>query len=49
MSALTFNDRLLKMSDGLGYFALSLTKNREDADDLLAEKNHVWFNTGEKG
>jgi RNA polymerase sigma factor (sigma-70 family) len=37
MSALTFNDRLLKMSDVLEYFALSLTKNREDAQDLLQE------------
>ena len=37
MSALTFNDRLLKLSDVLGYFALSLTKNREDAQDLLQE------------
>ena len=37
MSALTFNDKLLKMSDVLEYFALSLTKNREDAQDLLQE------------
>jgi len=37
MSALTFNDRLLKMSDVLEYFALSLTKNKEDAEDLLQE------------
>ena len=37
MSALTFNDKLIKMSEVLGYFALSLTKNKEDADDLLQE------------
>lgn len=37
MSALTFNDRLLKLSDVLEYFALSLTRNREDAQDLLQE------------
>jgi RNA polymerase sigma-70 factor (ECF subfamily) len=37
MSALTFNDRLLKMSDVLEYFALSLTRNKEDAEDLLQE------------
>lgn len=37
MSALTFNDKLLKMSEVLGYFALSLTKNKEDAEDLLQE------------
>lgn len=37
MSVLTFNDRLLKLSDVLEYFALSLTKNREDAQDLLQE------------
>jgi DNA-directed RNA polymerase specialized sigma24 family protein len=37
MSALTFNDRLLKLSDVLEYFALSLTKDREQAQDLLQE------------
>lgn len=37
MSALTFNDKLMKMSEVLEYFALSLTKNREDAQDLLQE------------
>ncbi len=37
MSILTFNDRLIKMTDVLEYFALSLTKNREDANDLLQE------------
>ena len=37
MSALTFNDNLLKMTDILGYFALGLTKNQEDAEDLLQE------------
>lgn len=37
MSALTFNDKLLKMTEVLEYFALSLTKNREDAEDLLQE------------
>jgi len=37
MSALTFNDRLVRMSDVLEYFALSLTKNRDDAKDLLQE------------
>ena len=37
MSALSFNDRLIKMSDVLEYFALSLTKNREDAEDLFQE------------
>ena len=37
MSALTFNDNLLKMTDILGYFAIGLTKNQEDAEDLLQE------------
>ncbi|MBL4585490.1 MAG: RNA polymerase sigma factor [Flavobacteriales bacterium] len=37
MSTLTFNDRLIKMSDVLEYFALSLTKNSDDAKDLLQE------------
>lgn len=37
MSALTFNDRLLKLSDVLEYFALSLTKDKEQAQDLLQE------------
>ncbi|MCF8256560.1 MAG: RNA polymerase sigma factor [Flavobacteriales bacterium] len=37
MSALTFNDRLIKMSDVLEYFALSLTKDKEQAQDLLQE------------
>ena len=37
MSALTFNDNLLKMTDILGYFALGLTKNHEDAEDLVQE------------
>jgi RNA polymerase sigma factor (sigma-70 family) len=37
MSALTFDDRLLKMSTVLEYFALSLTKDKEQAQDLLQE------------
>ena len=37
MSALTFNDNLLKMTEILGYFALGLTKNQEDAEDLVQE------------
>lgn len=37
MSALTFNDRIIKMSDVLEYFALSLTKDKEQAQDLLQE------------
>ena len=37
MSALSFDDRIVKMSDVLEYFALSLTKDKEQAQDLLQE------------
>ncbi len=37
MSTLSFNDRIVKMSDVLEYFALSLTKDKEQAQDLLQE------------
>ena len=37
MSALTFNDQLIKLSDVLKYFALSLTRDREQAEDLLQD------------
>lgn len=37
MSALNFNDQLLKMSDVLKYFALSLTRDKEQAEDLLQD------------
>lgn len=37
MSAITFNDRLLQLNKVLKYFALSLTHDREDAEDLLQE------------
>ncbi|MFT4525117.1 MAG: hypothetical protein ACI85F_001270, partial [Bacteroidia bacterium] len=33
MAALNFNDQLLKMSDVLKYFALSLTRDKEQAED----------------
>lgn len=35
MSAREFNDQILKMSDALKFFALHLTSNDEDAEDLL--------------
>ncbi len=37
MSTLSFDDRIVKMSDVLEYFALSLTKDKEQAQDLLQE------------
>lgn len=37
MAALNFNDQLLKMSDVLKYFALSLTRDKEQAEDLLQD------------
>ena len=37
MTALSFDDRIVKMSDVLEYFALSLTKDKEQAQDLLQE------------
>lgn len=37
MSALNFNDQLLRMSDILKYFALSLTRDKEQAEDLLQD------------
>ena len=37
MSAITFNDRLIQLNRVLKYFALSLTQNRDDAEDLLQE------------
>ena len=37
MSAFSFDDRIVKMSDVLEYFALSLTKDKEQAQDLLQE------------
>lgn len=37
MSALEFNQRLMSMRDLLLYFAMSLTRNMDDAKDLLQE------------
>ncbi len=37
MTTMQFNDRLLALQDKLRYFALSLTANEEDANDLLQE------------
>ncbi|MGB0368052.1 MAG: sigma-70 family RNA polymerase sigma factor [Flavobacteriales bacterium] len=56
MTTLTFGDNLLKMTDILGYFALSLTKNQKDAEDLVQEtmvkaltyKDHYQPNTNFK-
>ena len=37
MTAMQFNESLLGLQDRLRYFALSLTANEEDANDLLQE------------
>ncbi len=37
MTTLQFNEKLLSLQDKLKYFALSLTANEEDANDLLQE------------
>ena len=37
MTAMQFNESLLSLQDKLRYFALSLTANEEDANDLLQE------------
>lgn len=37
MTALEFNHHLLRLREKLSYFALYLTSNKDDADDLLQE------------
>lgn len=37
MTAIEFNLQLLSLKDGLSHFALSLTANKDDANDLLQE------------
>ncbi|MCW3806672.1 sigma-70 family RNA polymerase sigma factor [Plebeiibacterium marinum] len=37
MTTMQFNEKLLSLQDKLKYFALSLTANEEDANDLLQE------------
>jgi RNA polymerase sigma factor (sigma-70 family) len=37
MATITFNERLLQLNKVLRYFALSLTQDRDDADDLVQE------------
>ena len=37
MTAVEFNTQMLSLNDRLNYFALSLTANKDDAEDLLQE------------
>ena len=37
MSTIEFNNQVLNFKSALGYFALSLTSNSEDAKDLLQD------------
>lgn len=37
MSTIEFNEQLMSLSERLRYFALSLTRNMEDANDLIQE------------